>query len=30
VYLAGEGSTYVAVAVARESPADERLAELLT
>jgi hypothetical protein len=30
VYLAGEGSTYVAVAVARESPADERLAELLS
>jgi hypothetical protein len=29
VYLAGEGSTYVAVAVARQSPADERLAELL-
>ena len=26
---AGEGSTYVAVAVARNSPADERLAELL-
>jgi hypothetical protein len=29
VYVAGEGSTYVAVAVARNSPADERLGELV-
>ena len=29
VYVAGAGSTYVAVAVARDSPADERLADLI-
>ena len=29
VYVAGEGSTYVAVAVGRNSPADERLAALI-